>query len=156
MNIHSEQQTELVNLGLLIEQGKMSKKDAILKAALILFSQRSFYGTTMPEIAKKAGVGAGTIYRYFSSKEALVNELFVLVMDEFNAELENDFPDKMNSRVQFHHLFKSIWDFMNNHLDAFIFINLHDQGEYLDDKKPCLFNRLWNFASEVIQRAFNR
>ncbi|MGB3596970.1 MAG: helix-turn-helix domain-containing protein, partial [Pseudomonas neustonica] len=30
----------------------------------------------MPALAEQAQVGTGTIYRYFSSKEALVNELF--------------------------------------------------------------------------------
>ena len=40
----------------------ISKKDAIFKAALQLFSHRSFDGTTIPEIARVANVGAGTIY----------------------------------------------------------------------------------------------
>src|SRR5689334_15289154 len=52
------------------------KREAILAAALELFVERGFYGTAVPEIAERAGVGAGTIYRYFESKETLVNELY--------------------------------------------------------------------------------
>src|SRR5690606_27876447 len=52
------------------------KREAILHAALELFVERGFWGTAVPEIAEKAGVGAGTIYRYFESKEALVNALY--------------------------------------------------------------------------------
>ena len=47
-----------------------------MAAALELFVERGFYGTAVPEIAERAGVGAGTIYRYFESKEALVNALY--------------------------------------------------------------------------------
>ena len=52
------------------------KREAIMAAALELFVERGFYGTAVPEIAERAGVGAGTIYRYFESKEALVNALY--------------------------------------------------------------------------------
>ncbi|MDI5791109.1 helix-turn-helix domain containing protein [Bacillus licheniformis] len=40
------------------------------------FADRGFDAATIPMIADKANVGAGTIYRYFDSKEALVNVLF--------------------------------------------------------------------------------
>jgi hypothetical protein len=33
------------------------------------------YGTSVPEIAERADIAAGTIYHYFDSKEALVNAL---------------------------------------------------------------------------------
>jgi TetR/AcrR family transcriptional regulator, repressor of fatR-cypB operon len=51
------------------------KREAILNAALQLFTEFGFHGTAMPQVAERAGVGAGTIYRYFTSKEALVNTL---------------------------------------------------------------------------------
>ena len=52
------------------------KREAILAAALDLFNERSFNGTPMPLVAERAGVGAGTIYRYFESKEALGNVVY--------------------------------------------------------------------------------
>jgi AcrR family transcriptional regulator len=47
----------------------------ILDAALKAFVHRGFSATRMEEIASGAGVTAGTIYRYFPSKEALVESL---------------------------------------------------------------------------------
>src|SRR4051812_14698782 len=52
------------------------KRESIMSAALDLFVERGFFGTAVPEIADRAGVGAGTIYRYFESKEALVNAIY--------------------------------------------------------------------------------
>ena len=57
------------------EQRKPPTKEAILGAALEVFSEHGFHQATVEEIAERAGLGKGTLYRYFSNKEALFNEL---------------------------------------------------------------------------------
>src|SRR5690349_13359187 len=49
---------------------------AVLDAALALFAERGYAGTTIPDVMAKASVGAGSLYRLFPSKEALANEVF--------------------------------------------------------------------------------
>src|SRR5213078_3196531 len=46
------------------------------RAALELFSSRGYHDTTTAQIAKKAGVAEGTIYRHFPSKQQLLNDLY--------------------------------------------------------------------------------
>lgn len=48
----------------------------LLRAALELFTSKGFRATTTPEIAERAGVAEGTIYRHFSGKEHLLNEVY--------------------------------------------------------------------------------
>lgn len=48
----------------------------ILDAARRLVAEGGFAAVQMSEIARTAGVATGTLYRYFSSKEALCRELF--------------------------------------------------------------------------------
>ena len=48
----------------------------LIRAALELFSSRGYHDTTTAQIAKKAGVAEGTIYRHFPSKQQLLNELY--------------------------------------------------------------------------------
>jgi AcrR family transcriptional regulator len=43
----------------------------IRRAALQTFTEHGFYGASVDEIADRAGIVVGTIYRYYSSKEAL-------------------------------------------------------------------------------------
>ncbi len=57
-------------------------KERILEAALEVFSHKGFHPATMDEIAEKAGVGKGTLYRYFETKEKLFAELVRLRLDE--------------------------------------------------------------------------
>lgn len=52
-----------------------TKRDNILKAALTLFAEQGYEKTTVQQIAKKAGVGKGTTYEYFNSKEQLFYEV---------------------------------------------------------------------------------
>jgi len=51
------------------------KRAEIIRAALELIAEHGFHGAPMAMIAEKAGVAAGTIYRYFESKDVLITEL---------------------------------------------------------------------------------
>jgi len=48
----------------------------LIRTALELFTSRGYHVTTTAQIAKKAGIAEGTIYRHFASKQQLVNELY--------------------------------------------------------------------------------
>lgn len=56
-----------------------NKRKRIIDAAARYFGEKGYHNTTTSEIAEAAGVAAGTIYIYFSSKE----ELLVAVFEEF-------------------------------------------------------------------------
>ena len=49
----------------------VAKRDAILSAAVHVFAIAGFRGADVQEIAKRAGVGKGTVYRYFGDKQEL-------------------------------------------------------------------------------------
>lgn len=55
---------------------KSDKRDEIVRAALELIAEHGFHGAPMASIADRAGVGAGTIYRYFENKDVLITELY--------------------------------------------------------------------------------
>lgn len=60
------------------EQGRPQTADTrekILVAALEVFSSKGFHGTAVDEIAERAGLGKGTVYRHFHSKKGLFSEL---------------------------------------------------------------------------------
>ena len=47
-----------------------------MRAALELFTGPGYHLTTTPQLARKAGIAEGTIYRHFASKQQLLNELY--------------------------------------------------------------------------------
>lgn len=108
------------------------KRRAILDAALDLFAERGFHGTAVPLVAERAGVGAGTLYRYFESKEALVNELYREWKMSLAAALLADFPIGAPTRTQFAECYRRLCEFAIKHPKAFNFLELHHHAPYLD------------------------
>ena len=60
------------------EKSKKYYRDKILATSKEVFTAQGFENTTIEQIADKAGIGIGTAYNYFKSKE----ELFILSMAE--------------------------------------------------------------------------
>lgn len=54
---------------------KPELRDRALRAAEEVFAERGYLGATMAEIAARAGVSTGNLYRYFESKDALFDEI---------------------------------------------------------------------------------
>ncbi len=53
------------------------KRRVILDAALTLFTERGFHGTSTSLIAQKAGIATGTLFHYFKTKEELIESLYL-------------------------------------------------------------------------------
>ena len=62
------------------------KREAILKAATQVFARNGFFQSQVADIAREAGVAAGTVYLYFRSKDDLLVSLFERTMREAIAD----------------------------------------------------------------------
>lgn len=60
-------------------------RQKLLNAAMKLFAQNGFQGTTMRSIAQESGLSLGNSYYYFESKDELVAELFRQLQDRHRA-----------------------------------------------------------------------
>lgn len=107
-------------------------REAILEAALGLFADRGFAGTSVPAVAERAGIAAGTIYRHFVSKEELVNAVYRRWKRTLMARLLDGFPLAAAPREQFHALWRRLADFVADHPVPFAFLELHHHAPYLD------------------------
>lgn len=79
-----------------MELKKERKREVILKAALEAFFSDGYLGANMDTIARRAGVTKQTLYRYFDSKEALLQASLEARREEsgwgFLEELEREDP----------------------------------------------------------------
>ena len=93
------------------------KRSDILKATLGLISEHGFHGAPMSKVAEEAGVGAGTIYRYFENKDDLITELFMELKREFSAAMLAGLnPDQSTEEI-----FRRVW------LNTFTYCVQHPQ-----------------------------
>ncbi len=56
--------------------GVGDKRAAILRAATTVFARRGFFNAQVADVAREAGVAAGTVYLYFRSKDDLLISIF--------------------------------------------------------------------------------
>jgi TetR/AcrR family transcriptional regulator len=59
------------------ERERLRHRDEILQAARLIVAKKGIDGLTIEEIARKAEFAVGSIYRYFASKEDLLDVLLV-------------------------------------------------------------------------------
>jgi TetR/AcrR family transcriptional repressor of multidrug resistance operon len=94
MNVHS-----------LFDEAVMCKRENILKAAEQLLAERGFYGLSMKVLAQKAGIAAGTIYRYFENKDMLMIELHHHISTEASQTILCGWSDEQTAE----HKYALLW-----------------------------------------------
>ena len=83
MNIHSVTSTAARRTPSLADRAdKADKRDAILRAAIETFAARGFFNAQVADVARGAGVAAGTVYLYFRGKDDLLISIFERTMKE--------------------------------------------------------------------------
>lgn len=99
-----------------------------------LFEERGFDATAVPEVAKRAGVATGSIYRYFTSKDELVNALYRSWKQKYNEYVLTDPPANATARQAFSHYWRGMAAFARKYPTAARFLDLHHHSGYLVDE----------------------
>ena len=68
------------------EEIRKSSKHKILDAALEVFANQGYHSATVVAIAKTAGISKGLMYNYFKSKDDVLQELMIGMMDALMCE----------------------------------------------------------------------
>lgn len=80
------------------------KRQAIVDAMLEVVAEYGFHGAPMSLVAERAGVGAGTIYRYFEDKDAVIAACYQDLEGRFYSVVMEDYPEGKPVRERFLHV----------------------------------------------------
>lgn len=78
-------------------------RSKILHDSMLYFAKNGFAGTKISDLAKHIGIGQGTLYVYFKSKEELFNEIYTLTNnseDIKNLKLLAHLPISAKKKIQ--------------------------------------------------------
>jgi len=109
---------------------KTNKRDDIIHASLDLIAEYGFHATPMSLIAEKAGVGAGTIYRYFESKDVLIADVFAELEARITAWITEGYADAKPLRERFIHLCEKLLRYFLDNPVHFRFMEQYYNSPY--------------------------
>ena len=103
-------------------------RQKIFNAAAEKFSDQGADTATMQEIAKAAGVGKGTLYRYFENKEDLVSSLVEIGFDRITEWIEAGIKDLEDPVEKLEQAVEIQLEFYNEHRDFCKFLTRESLG----------------------------
>ena len=93
----------------------MDRKQEILKAAAKTFSLYGFKATSVDQIARQAGVGKGTIYTFFSTKEELFQAIVLSTIEEMKLEADRILDTQASPTENAHVALMKMLEFRETH-----------------------------------------
>lgn len=109
---------------------KSDKREEIIRAALELMAEQGFHGAPMAMIAERAGVGAGTIYRYFENRDVLINELYRALEEKMYPYILEGYSTEAPFRARFLHLGTALLRYFIEHPLHFRYLEQFHNSPY--------------------------
>lgn len=110
----------------------IDSKTRIYREALKLFIKKGIKGTSTREIAHKAGIAEGTIYKHFKSKDDLATKLFINYMTIFTNRLLESKNSQSDPKNQLESMIKTFFEFAKYEPKACFYIVI---GHYTELNK---------------------
>ena len=94
------------------------RRQLIISSAKNCFSRSGFHRASMAEISRESGLGAGQIYRYFSSKELIVSETIKSIAVSWRVFLLENLPLQTSTThiIDAQSSFWQDWPYQDRHL----------------------------------------
>jgi len=107
------------------------KKTAIMEAALKLFTERGFHGTSTAEISKEAGVATGTLFNYFPTKEDLINSLYFEVKGQLSQNMGKELEAQSTLQDKFRKIWSNLIEWGVDNQEEFLFVGQFCSSPYI-------------------------
>ena len=128
----------------------LDKKQAILDAAARVFSGTQFHEALIDEVAAAAGVGKGTIYRYFPTKDDLYFAAVLHSFDELSSALAVTLSREKSPRRRLERIAREVLTFSRNRPDLYVLL-ARDERRFLERENEVQKRR--DALSRLVQEA---
>jgi AcrR family transcriptional regulator len=129
------------------------KRTAILNSTLKLIVERGLEATPMSLIAQQAGVGMGTIYNYFPSKEDLVNVLYRELKLKVHEAMLKGYSREATIRERFFRIWRNVFGHYLRHPDEFLFMEQYSYSPTITPENKAFSQQLWEETFWLFEEA---
>lgn len=137
-------------------EGALSTRLRILKAAREIFFRDGFADANLDEVAARAELGKGTLYRHFESKAEMYVAVLVVGGIQFEEEMEAAIDDTAPAAHQIHQIgafYRNYWTERPDHFEIFSAV---EQRSFIGELSPDLLEevmQIWERPLRRLERA---
>jgi len=96
------------------------KRPRILCATLNLLARYGFHGFSMKQVAKDAGVAAGTIYCHFKDREDLIKQLQMEIVQDVSREAFRHWDEQAPAFESYRGMCLRLWSYFQAHPEVLL------------------------------------
>jgi AcrR family transcriptional regulator len=133
------------------EAQRERRREEILEAAAVLFSQRGLHATSISDVIDKAGISRGTFYLYFDGKDALFLELMERFIQRIIDAVEVVDPHGPSPTRRIGDNVRRVIDVVFDDRDLAVMVLREDLG--LKDEVDEKLRRLYGFLRDMVEGA---
>jgi len=126
-------------------------RDKVLDTALVLFSEKGYFNTSIHDIRRAAEVSIGAIYHHFENKEALAKSLYDRLVVRMEHAISDAVAGKTGCRERSRAIIASLFQLTEQEPRTMQFILLAQHREYLREEPPICSSRPFQFMRQVIE-----
>lgn len=128
----------------------------VLDSALTLFTERGFFGTSVHDIGRAAGVSIGSIYHHFGDKEGIAGALYAQLSNRMESLIGDICRRHDSAHDQAYELIKRLFDLTETESRAMEFMLYAKHREFLPGHAPICSSRPFEMMHEMVDRGMAR
>ena len=126
------------------------KRTHIIEAAIDLFAKNGFWKTPTSRITRHAKVSTGTLFNYFTSKDALIDELYLQLKQEQAAHIAAGYPAQGTVRERAEHIWYRAIDWGVRFPVRYRLLQQMKLSDLISDEALQQSMSEWSFAASLI------
>jgi len=128
-----------------------TKIERIRNATIEMVVDKGFVGASISEIAKKAGVAEGYLYRFYKGKSELIDDLLFSNLNELMNKQEEFLDDLHTVKDIFEQQIRVLFEMANNYPERvkFLFVLMHDYNFIIQESQR---NRIIDLCKRVKEK----
>ncbi|MDO9468380.1 MAG: TetR/AcrR family transcriptional regulator [Thiobacillus sp.] len=132
-----------------VQPGQISER--IIAAALQLFTQRGYFSTSVPDMARTAQVSVGSIYHHFKDKEDVARALFVGLMEGLQEALAKIAHDNATAHDRCRAVMAMLFELTESNRDAMDFMLYAKHRDFLPSERPVCSSKPFETMRAFVQ-----
>lgn len=132
-----------------VQPGQINER--IIAAALQLFTQRGYFSTSVPDMARAAQVSVGSIYHHFKDKEDVARALYLGLVGHLNEALTKIAKEHVTAHDRCRAVMAMLFQLTESNRDAMDFMLYAKHRDFLPSERPVCSSKPFETMRAFVQ-----